>query len=99
MHASLLSSFARSWFFIPASFGSVAIELFHRFDDFVELRLLKLRVNRQRDHLVCRLLALRERTFGISEICEARLQVQRERIVDRVADSLALQMLLKRVSA
>src|SRR5512141_2346848 len=97
MHAVRSSSLRRSCCFIVVSL--VAIELSHRLDDFVELARRQLGVNGKRNHFFRRFLALRKRSLGISEILEARLEMERERIVNRIAYSLLLQLFLKFVTS
>src|SRR5688572_5148741 len=93
MQALRSASFCRSRSFMSVSARfSVAIELPDGSDDCVELRLGQLRIDRKRQNLLRRALAFGERTLGVLEIGEARLQVKRQRIVDRMTDALRLEM-------
>src|SRR5687767_6029180 len=87
MTAVRLSSFSSR-----CCFMLIAIELSHCFDDFVELPGGQLGVDRQRDHFFRSLLALGKRALGVAEVLETWLQVQRQRVIHRVADSLRLEM-------
>src|SRR5688572_9362748 len=78
--------------------GSLAEEGAYARDDLVELRAREFREDGERHHLVRGLLGLRAGPFLVAEIREAGLQVERQRIVDRVPDPLRLQMVLERVA-
>src|SRR5690606_8631041 len=78
--------------------GRSPIEFGDRGGDSPLAGLADLGVDRQRDHLAARALGLREVALRVAEVREALLLVQRERVVDRVADLLRAQVLGERVA-
>src|SRR5436190_24182499 len=76
----------------------MAVEAAYCVDDFVQLRLLELRINRQRNHFLTRPLALGECAPLAAEILEARLKVQRKWVVDGCSDLLVAEMSLQPVA-
>src|ERR1041385_161781 len=70
----------------------------NRLDHAVELRPRQLRINRQRDPLARGLLGLGQRPFLITQVREARLAVQRDRIVHGVPDPFLLEVRLELVA-
>src|SRR5687767_9675440 len=67
-------------------------------DHFVLLCARELGKDGYRDHFASGSFGFRQRSFLVSEIREARLEVQRQRIVDRVANLLRAQMRLELVA-
>src|SRR5258708_869981 len=94
MHASRELSFASKRSFIP----SVAIEFPHRPDHLIELTFLQLWIDRKRDNLFCSALALRKPSFFEAEVSEARLEMKRQRVVNRVTDFTRLEIRLQIVT-
>src|SRR5687768_3842100 len=86
------SFWRRRSFIVASSLFSVAIELSDAGHDCIELSFSQLRVDRKRQNLLRRALAFGERALGVLEIGETRLQVKRQRIVDRMTDALRLEM-------
>src|SRR5215471_20694093 len=78
---------------------SPAIECPHVMDDLVDLVGGELWIDGQRQHFGRRTLRLGAAPGLVAEVGEARLQVQRQRIVDRRADALRLEIILKLVPA
>src|SRR5678816_74718 len=78
---------------------SASVKRAHRSDDFIELALGQLREDRQRYHLCRRTLGLGTAPRLVTEVREARLKVERERIVNRSADTPFLQKGLQIVAA
>src|SRR5437773_12205221 len=66
---------------------------------FVELRPGQLREHRERDDFPRRALGLRERPFLVSEVREARLEMERKRVIHGAADLPGAQVLLQLVAA
>src|SRR5687767_1462637 len=97
MHAVRSSSFRSSCSFIDPL--PLSIEPSDCLYHLVELGSLELRVDGQRDDFPGCPLALRKCSLRIPEIGEARLQVERQRIVDRVSDPFRAQVLLQRIAA
>src|ERR1051325_6291890 len=79
--------------------GLSAIECSHALDDFVQLALCQLGIDRQRKHLVRGALRFRTRTLLVAEVGETRLEGERQWIVDRRADAALLEETLKFVTA
>src|SRR5215831_18568781 len=78
---------------------SPAIECPHVVDDLVELVGCELWIDGQRQHFRRRTLRLGVAPGLVAEVREAWLEVQRQRIVDRCADALRLEIILKLVPA
>src|SRR4029079_7674789 len=74
------------------------IKCSHVFDYLVELSVRQLRVDRQRENFTGRALGLRTASSFVTEVREAGLQVERQRIIDRAADPLLLEETLKLVT-
>src|SRR5207245_2180864 len=67
----------------------------HPFDDFVQLALCQLRIDRQREDLFRRALGFGKRALLVAEVGKAGLQVERQWIVDRASDPAVLEETLK----
>jgi hypothetical protein len=80
------------------SYAAASKEGSHCLDHFVELRRGEFGKNGQRQHFERRAFGLGTLPLQVPEIREARLQVQRERIVDRAADTAILEMRLQRLA-
>src|SRR5689334_13719305 len=78
---------------------SAAIERSDGIDHLVQLRAGELGIDGQRQDLLCRFLRLGALPFPVAEIREARLQVERKRIVDRRTDTAFLEKCLQLVAA
>src|SRR5207247_3044850 len=68
-------------------------------DHAVELPARQLRVHGERQHLAGRPLRRRQATRPVAQMAEAGLQVQRDGIIDRAPDALALEARLQLVPA
>src|SRR5580765_452588 len=78
---------------------SASVERAHRSDDFIELALGQLREDWQRYHLCRRSLGLWTAPRLVAQVRETRLKMERERVVDRIADTSFLQEGLQIVAA
>src|SRR5579872_4158659 len=76
-----------------------AIESSNGVDDFIELRSRQLGIDRQGQDFLRGAFRLGAASFLVPDVREARLQVQREGIVDRVADAACLEGGLQIVAA
>src|SRR3954462_10217959 len=71
----------------------------HPRNDLAELRVTQLGEDLQGEHLGRGALALRALALAVAQVGEARLEVQRERVVDRGADPARLEERLQLVPA
>src|SRR4051794_25113924 len=78
---------------------SASVERAYRGDDFIELALRELRKYRQRYDLSRRALGFRTAPCLVTEVCETGLKMERERVVDRGADTPLFQEGLQIVAA
>src|SRR5262245_18206972 len=86
------------WSGSPRSPHIALDELCDRRDDRLLLLRRQLAVNRDGEALVGGPLRLRERAAPVAEVGEARLQVERHRVIDLVADPLLIEMAFQRVA-
>src|SRR6187551_1247443 len=78
---------------------SASVERAHRGDDFIELALRELRIDRQRDDLCRRALRLGTTSRLVAQVLETGLKVKRQWIIDGRSDALFLQVGLQSVAA
>src|SRR3954468_4115347 len=71
----------------------------HRGHDLVELRSRQLGIDRQRQHFLRGTLALRALPLLVAEVGEARLEMERKRVVDGAAHASRLERGLEQVAA
>src|SRR3954469_10717735 len=75
--------------------GRSPVESADGIDDFVELAAVEFREDGQRQNFLRRALGFGTAAFAVSEVREARLEMQRQWIVNRRANLLALQICLQ----
>src|SRR5260370_30916993 len=79
-------------------FRSSPVESTDRLDDVVELGVLELGIDREREHFAAGALRYREAARRIAQVAEAVLQMERDRVVHGAPDPGALQVRLQLVA-